>query len=123
MASLSASDANRLAKILALLGLDKTGEVAAAAHMASQFLRARDLQWADIVRPAPAANPWDASWLTPPQPTWRNTVAAGSQHPDRLSAWEVQFLSSLARFPQLSPKQAARLTEIATRLRTAGVQM
>lgn len=58
MGSLTAPDAEKLAKTLSLLASDKVGEVAAAANMATQFLRTRDLRWADLLQPA----------LPPPKP-------------------------------------------------------
>jgi uncharacterized membrane protein YccC len=50
-----ATDAARLARILALLGSDQVGERAAAAEAAHRMVSRLGLRWEDILAPAPKA--------------------------------------------------------------------
>jgi hypothetical protein len=101
---------DRLAKICGLLASDHDGERAAAAAKASQLLRAAGLSWRDLIECGCPKAPRQAS------PDWRQTdhrprvarlLARG-----HLSAWEAEFLRSIAKRPALSAKQAAVLAKI-----------
>jgi hypothetical protein len=107
----------RLARILALLSSDKPGERDAAAHAATRFIQARNLQWPDIITPAlPTPEPG----TDPIGGDWRRTAAACRRYPHLLNRWEAGFLAGLQRFPRLSRKQRSALLKIVVRLRACG---
>lgn len=120
-ALLAPADRHKIVQCSRLLASNHDGEVLAAARAATRLLRARGLDWADIIRD-PDRQTSSADWASspPPQPTpmpaWKQTVAACLAHPDRLSEWEAGFLAGLRRFPYLSRKQAWHLARIAERL-------
>jgi hypothetical protein len=106
---LEASDLDRLSKLCGLFSSDHDGERANAAGLADRFLRDRGWRWTDVLT-APSLSP-------PDPPAWQSTVAACRARPDRLSAWELDFLAELAtyRHPP-SGKQADILARIAARV-------
>jgi hypothetical protein len=106
---LAASDLDKLTKLCGLFSSDFEGERANAAALADRLLRSHGLRWVDVL---------SASRLPPPDPpAWQSTVAACRARPDRLSAWERDFLAELAtyRHPP-SGKQADILARIAARV-------
>lgn len=107
-AHLEAHDRTRLANILGMLGSEHSGERAAAGLMASRLLRDRRLTWHDVVGAPPA----------PPGTSWRALVAACQCEPDKLTAWEAEFLASLtvSTWSTLTDKQSAALQKIADRV-------
>jgi hypothetical protein len=115
--ALSASDCERLARLLGMLGSDHLGEVANAGRLADK-MRAAGLTWPDIITPAlpPGTDPS----TDPIGVDWRRTAAACSRYPHLIDRWEAEFLAGLPRFPSLSCKQRLTLLKIVVRLRACG---
>jgi hypothetical protein len=109
--TLNSADRAKLVGILGLLSSDKAGERDAAAHAASRFLKARDLQWADILG------------VPPPDPieTWRQEAMTCARYgAGILSPWELNFCRSLSGFSNVSPKQLVALRRMLDKLTLAG---
>jgi hypothetical protein len=112
-------EATRLARILALLSSDKSGEVGAAAAAATQFLRARDIDWRDLLvpsaLPARAAPPQFNLFDSWPQ-RWRAAVHVCLQAPaDLVCGNDRRFLQTIARYEHRpSAKQLNWLARILT---------
>ncbi len=107
--------ADRLVKILGLLGSDHAGERAAAAHKAHALVRGAGLTWHDVIMPSPPTAPQleDGS-------SWKKLVAECHTQKARLSPGEFKFIASLRTWrTEPSPKQLAWLTAIHARLRGA----
>ena len=118
MRALPPADADRLVKILGLLGSSFDGERAAAALKASQFLRERNLTWPDIIRPAlppPDAPPRHEPPYRP-SPSWRQTVDLCMCDATLLTNWEFRFLLSIQHRSRLTPKQKSVLDQIAEKV-------
>ncbi len=112
--------ADKLAKIVSLLGSDHDGERSAAAAVATRILRDHGMTWADLVPVGTAAptRPAPASTAVLPQEIARR-VLLDKRH--LLSPWEVQFAESVARWRgRVTPKQAARLAQLYADLETRG---
>lgn len=109
-AALATADRPRLAKMLALLGSNHTGERDAAALAATCFMQARGLTWPQVLKP-PAIEK-----QLPELGTWRQTVARCLAQPGALRPWERQFLTDLPGFRRLSVKQRYVLDQIAGRV-------
>jgi hypothetical protein len=105
------ADRAKLAAVLGMIGSAHDGEALNAARLADRLVRQTGLTWRDILSEPPGQLP------TPRLPmSWRDTVSACLRRPAHLSAWEAQFLRSLARFPRLSARQTACLRSIADRV-------
>jgi hypothetical protein len=118
-AAISASDRERLAKLLGILGSDHAGERDAAGLAAHRLVQASGLTWVHVVcRPqeAPHRDPRGGSL----RGDWRATAMTCGPYQHLLNRWEHDFLIGLPRFPRLSVKQSATLIKIVTRLRTCG---
>lgn len=118
MRGLDPTVATRLAKIAGRLGSDFDGERAAAAAAATRILRDNNLTWSDLVLGGATArtNPAPASAATLPQEIARQ-ILLGKRH--LLSPWEAQFAENLAQWRgRVTPKQAARLTQLCADLKT-----
>jgi hypothetical protein len=87
-----------------MCGSPHDGERAAAALLASRWMRERGLAWIDVLVPAAA----DA----PHVDDWRRQAAEAAQYPGLLSAWERDFLGKLRAFPKISEKQRGVLERI-----------
>jgi hypothetical protein len=110
----------RLARTLGMLGSDHDGEVLNAARQAERIRRALGCGW-DALLQVPLAGagveagrggrqppPWPAD-----QPNdWREMIAACRRCPARLTAWETQFVASVAERRSLSAKQYAILRKL-----------
>lgn len=112
--ALGGDDAERLTKILRLLSSDSDGEVLSAAAAASRFLRARSLDWPDIIRVA----------HLPSVPDWVRHANYCLMHPFRdhsLNEWEANFCVALTRqvHRPATPLQAEILARLVAKLRTA----
>lgn len=110
--TLTAADADRLAKLLGLLGSDHAGERDAAGLAAHRFVRERGLTWYDVINPPAPAETTSRPGAT----NWRETIAELLRQPGSLRQWEADFLRSLAGFPRISAKQRTILTGIAERV-------
>jgi hypothetical protein len=113
MTALAASDRQRLAKLLGLLGSDHAGERDAAGLAAHRLIRDRGLTWGDVIHPN-AELPANRNAVQP----WRETVAECLRHPrfGSLTPWERDFLRLLPNFIRLSAKQRSVLGQIADRV-------
>jgi hypothetical protein len=101
---LSLPERDRLIAILSRLHSNYEGERQAAALAAVRFLKARDLQWQQVIAPPASTD------------SWKDTATACLQLPAKLSAWEISFLRNLLRLNHLSAKQRACLVRIADRV-------
>lgn len=101
-------DRDRLARVLGMLGSAHDGEALAAARQAERLRAEAGLTWNEIVIPRPAA---------PPQARQVKSVTDAIrfvlQHGDLLTAWERDFVRSIATqsYP-VSPKQIAVLERL-----------
>ena len=107
---LSTAVADRLAKLLGMLGSDHDGEVLNAARMADRVLRETGLTWADVI-----ARPQVLAWREPE--TLSEAIATALQHPDFLTDWETVFLKSLRRRRRISLKQERLVEDIVAKVR------
>jgi hypothetical protein len=99
---------DRLAAILTRLESPFDGERAAAALLASRELRKLGLTWQELVG---ARHPASET-----RPSWRDLVAQCRRHPAELTAWEADFLGTLAAYRTISERQREVLAKIAGRL-------
>ena len=118
---LTPGDASKLVRILGLLGSDQPGERDAAALAADRLRRSRGLTWDEIVRsPAPPPQPADLRGSVNPVVA---DLDLAVRHRHRLDEWPRQFVDGLMKrrgSKPLTPKQAAKLHEIADELRLGG---
>ncbi len=112
MNNLDAKTADRLGKVLGLLGSEHDGERAAAAAKAHAMLVAAGVTWADLAK-AVVKRP---ERKMPEMGTWRQTCRDCLMHQKDLRAWEKTFLADLPKFQRISTKQRYALNEIAIRL-------
>jgi hypothetical protein len=111
--------ADRLVKIIGLLGSAHAGEAASAAAAATRIIRSHGLTWQQLLEPIvlPRPSPPRSARTPAHQPSpadWRVTATACLQHPRLFTRWECQFLRNVLGFRRLSTKQAnilARLYE------------
>jgi hypothetical protein len=96
-----------------MLGSDIAGERAAAAHKATEFLKARKMTWNDVIRqpagpqPQPKRAPPPPHWTEIPKTDMEWLEAFQMECWDLLSDWERQFVEGVIErnhWP-LSPKQ------------------
>ena len=113
----SPTEATLFAKICGLLGSSFDGERAAAAHKATEFLKARGLTWGEFVELALG----QAARGGRPGRSWRETVRACLARDELISAWERRFLLSIRERSHLTPKQLAVLKRIADNVLGASV--
>ncbi len=117
---ISPSDADKLAKLLGMLGSNQLGERASAAQKADEFVRGKGLTWFDVILPAPvaqevAAPKEEAADDTPDifddinDP--RVAIEVLFVWAETLSDWENDFLKSVTKFRQLSEKQIETIWE------------
>jgi hypothetical protein len=103
--------ADRLAKLLGMIGSHHDGEVLAAARKADQCIRQLGLTWGDVIRvPTDGSSSGD----------WQHMARACRAQAHRLSAREFDFINNIA-MARLEPseKQLRWLHDIASRLRRA----
>jgi hypothetical protein len=114
-ASFSPAFADKLVKVLGMLGSDHDGEVAAAGRTAHSMLKAKGLTWSDVIVPA-APRP------EPPQRRWRRTTSPSDtaalclQWPEVLTDWETDFCRSIVGRRRISAKQTVVLDRIARKV-------
>src|SRR5512134_3797382 len=115
--------ADRLIKLLGMLGSVHDGEALTAARLADRLVRHRlKRTWGEVVQPPPTG----ASGPEPPRVwhepvTWQDAARRAAQWPECLTEWEQGFLVSVVRFPRLSNKQLAVLDRVVRKARgTAG---
>lgn len=99
--SLTAPDAQKLSRILGMLGSSHQGERDAAGLAASKFMKDRKLAWPDVItsteQPPRAAKPKPAHKPPPPppRPRWKLVLEAVLQRESKLTVWEKDFCRSL----------------------------
>lgn len=112
LAILSDIDRAKLVRLLGMLNSSFDAERATAGALADRFIRDRKLTWDQVV--AQEQGPYQDS---PPQRTWRDIVADCQRRSEWLNRWEHDFLASLSMWRgSLTPRQAAKLADIAERL-------
>ncbi len=109
--TLSTADADRLAKLLGMLGSEHDGERASAGLLAHKLIRERGLTWPEIICPR-------QDWHEPTDP--RDLAEQCGRYPATLTPWERKFLAEIATGPRPpSVRQLWVLREIAARVRAA----
>jgi hypothetical protein len=111
-ATLTADDAQRLAKLLGMLGSDHVGERASAAAKADALVRSRGLRWTDvIVPPAQATTTSD----------WQVMAAYCLDRHWLLTPREFDFVQSIMKWRgEPTERQQNWLLDIVTRLHDGG---
>lgn len=123
----TAADADRLAKLLGMLGSDHAGERDAAAIAAVKFRKQRNVTWPDVIgAPAPQARPRQPQrprhatpdpWPeTPWSADWRAVAAGLGHYADLMSDWERDFVASIRRQKSITPKQHDVVLRLARRM-------
>ena len=118
MSALAASDRERLARLLGMLGSDHAGERDNAARAAHRLVQQHGITWFDVII-APVN-----LRLSTDDPLARFTTCAEActfaLAPPMLTQWEFDFLRNVASFSKLSPKQLDTLRRLVTRAIAAG---
>lgn len=119
MNTLAASDRERLARLLGMLGSDHDGEALNAARMADRLVRDHGITWFDAIT-APVV-----PRLSTADPLARFTTCAEAcafalSRAPALTQWELDFLRNVARFSKLSPKQCDTLRRLVARAIAGG---
>jgi hypothetical protein len=116
-ASLSPAFADKLVKVLGMLGSDHDGEVAAAGRMAHSMLKAMGLTWGDVIKPAAPKSErpkQQRRWRWPTSPS--DTAALCLQWPEVLTEWETDFCRSMVGRRRISAKQIVVLERLARKV-------
>lgn len=110
VAMLDAFAAERLIKLLGLLGSDAEGERATAGRMADELIRRHGLTWPEVIR-IPTAEP-APRWAEPC--TVAEALECAVAYIDLLTPWETKFVRDLQRKRvwRLSEKQHDILDQI-----------
>src|SRR5512135_1224870 len=122
---LLADVADRLSKLLGMLGSVHDGEALTAARLADRLVRDQlRLSWGEVLLPqvqgASGPDP-PRRWREPV--TWQEAARLAGQWPEALTAWERGFLVSVIRSPRPSAKQLAILDRLVRKARgLAGVR-
>ena len=107
--ALDARTADKLVKLLGMLGSDHPGEVAAAGAAASRLLKASGLTWSDVIFFEADARP--GTWREPEN--WIDAVRVCLDlDPSPLTTWDLKFLKGISRQTRLSEKQQIHLDRI-----------
>ena len=110
--ALPADIADKLAKVLGLLGSDHDGEVANAGRRAHALLRSAGVTWHEVlnpVRPLPLPSP-ERHWRRPA--TICQSVKVCLSWPEALNDWERGYLHSISGKKSLTEKQRLKLHDI-----------
>jgi hypothetical protein len=116
-ASLTPAFADKLVKVLGMLGSDHDGEIAAAGRRAHSMLKAMGLTWSDVIKPASPKSEQPQQqrrWRRPTSPS--DTAALCLQWPEVLTEWEVDFCRSIVGRRRISAKQTEVLDKIARKV-------
>jgi hypothetical protein len=117
--TLDAPAADRLAKILGLLGSDHSGERDAAAQAADKLVRGLGLSWADVIR-APPAVPREHCSRFDAAADERSAIWFAFHHRYSLTPRDRQFVEGLTQWRRpLSAKQSKWLDDICGKLAEA----
>jgi hypothetical protein len=102
--------AERLIRVLGMLGSDCAGERAAAGLLADKMVKERGLCWRDVIMPTPPA-PWHEP----------ETIEAKHDflldHSDQLTPWERRFVASVSGFARLSDRQTEVIDQLVEKVR------
>ena len=105
-------DRERLVAVLGMLGSAHDGEILAAARQAERLRRGAGLTWHDILTPAPERSR--------EVETIDDAIELCQCYPDRLTAWEGNFVANLSRQRSaISPKQISVLDQIVAKVHRA----
>lgn len=115
---LSPTFADKLVKVLGMLGSAFDGEVAAAGRRAHAMLKDAGLMWSDVIVPAapkpePPRRP-QRRWHRPAPPS--DTATLCLQWSEVLTGWEVDFYRSIVGRRRTSAKQTVVLERIARKV-------
>jgi hypothetical protein len=106
MPGLSEPNRKRLIKLLGMTGSSFDGEAMNALRMAEKILKENKLVLGQVIAPVGTEGPI-------PAPDWRDLVDDLLAARDKLSEWEIGFLTNLASWHgNLTPKQRAKLDDI-----------
>ncbi|MGO8840922.1 MAG: hypothetical protein ACLQF1_07260 [Methyloceanibacter sp.] len=109
MTEIDPASAERLVKLLGMLGSDHDGERAAAGALADRLLREQGLSWYDLLRPH-----LPEDWT--PAETFRDKLDLLLDHRDLLTPWERQFVDGVIGFRRVSPKQIAVIDRLVAKV-------
>jgi hypothetical protein len=123
-------DRRRVISAVGLLTSDKDGEVCAAARAACRLLKPHGLTVADLIEralePSPDPAPWPKAHRPAPwrshfgaQPSNHRSLARMCLAAGGLNDWERQFLISIGRESELTPKQWSKLRAIEAKIELA----
>jgi hypothetical protein len=116
-ASLTPAFADKLVKVLGMLGSVHDGEVAAAGRRANAMIKGAGLTWGDVIaRAAPKSEPQQQSraprrWRRTTSPS--DTAALCLLWPEVLTDWETNFCRSIVGRRRISAKQTDVLERLA----------
>jgi hypothetical protein len=108
--SLHASDLQKLAKLLGMIGSHHDCEALSAARKAHQFITSKGATWHDAFGVAEVAAP---------SPAHHNLATDLLRHKAYLTDFERRFLIGIMAHAKLSPKQAQTLEIIRVKVATA----
>jgi hypothetical protein len=117
-ASLTPAFADKLVKVLGMLGSVHDGEVAAAGRRADAMVKGAGLSWGDVIAPAAPRSEQPQR----PQRRWHrstspsDTAALCLLWPEVLTDWETNFCRSIVGRRRISTKQAAVLDRLARKV-------
>ena len=109
----TAGDAERLAKMLGMLGSSHDGEVVAAARQAERIRASLGLLWHDIIG-AYAVKPERDQHSSP---SWQDDAKFCRENSGCLNDWEQEFLASIMSRWSLTAKQHAVLDRLVAKCR------
>jgi hypothetical protein len=116
--ALAPQAADKLTKILGLLGSAHSGERASAALKADELVRAAGLTWADVINVPPVAAdaPRIRAWRST-STDWQKMAQFAHERRHRLGRWEHEFIWSMLNWKgEPSEKQQDTLASIFARL-------
>lgn len=99
------ADRQRLARVLALLDSPVEGERHAALNAATRILTTRGIAWRELLDVDDVPDPDEA----------RGLLRRLLQRLDALDDWQRRFVLDVSRFSRLSPRQRAKVQELAQR--------
>jgi hypothetical protein len=102
---LDPADRQRLSRVLALLDSPVEGERHAALAAATRVLTSRGVAWRELLDVDDVPDLDEA----------RGLLRRLLQRLDALDAWQRRFVLDVARVPRLSPRQRAKVQELAQR--------
>ena len=116
--TLDSASADRLIRLLGMLGSAHDGEIANAGRMADRLVRGLGLTWRDVITSTIAKHqPYRprSVWCEPR--TVRESIGVALVHLDLLTGWERRFVLSVRDAMRHSDKQRMVLSDIIDKLR------